>query len=200
MQRDDPVLGFNFTVSLVDSASSLAKSFTTVTLRNVLDEPVGGFNECTGLETTLDIHEYEEGGRNGTVLKFPTRVQPGRIVLKRGVTRGTALWEWFEGFLNGDFKRKDGVITLLNDAHEPHTVWGFQRGLPARYSAPQLNAQQSNVAIESIEIVHEGLVLMSGASELATAISSAAGALADGARALGTGVRGAARGIGDLLT
>ncbi|MEO0443347.1 MAG: phage tail protein, partial [Pseudomonadota bacterium] len=55
-----------------------------------------------------------------------------------------------------------------------HTVWKFERGIPVKYSAPQLNAQQNAVAFEAIEIEHEGLTLLSGASGLAAAINSAA--------------------------
>ena len=55
----------------------------------------------------------------------------------------------------------------MNEKHEPHTVWKFRRGLPVKYIAPQLNAQQSNVAIEAITIAHEGLLLMAGAAGLA---------------------------------
>ena len=54
-------------------------------------------------------------------------------------------------------KRKDGVITLRDASARAHTVWGFRRGLPTKYSGPQLNAQQSAVAIETITIAHEGL-------------------------------------------
>lgn len=176
--RNDPVTAYNFTISLIDSSSSLASSLTTVTLSSVIDTPVGGFNECSGLDITLDLHEQEEGGRNGSVLRFPTRAKPGRIVLKKGMTRGTALWDWINGFLIGDYKRKDGVITLLDESRRPHTVWGFVRGMPAKYSAPQLNAQQNNVAFESVEIEHEGLEFMSGGSELGNAIQSAASGIA----------------------
>jgi len=175
--RDDPVLAYNFTISLLDSSSSLAQAFTTVTLKSVIDEPAGGFNECSGLDISMDVEEYMEGGNNGTVLKFPTRVKPGKITLKKGLTTSTVLSDWLAGFVDGSFKRKDGLITLNDAAHAAHTVWGFTRGLPVRYAGPQLNAQQNNVAIESIEIEHEGLCLLSGASGLASAISGAGEAI-----------------------
>ena len=62
---------------------------------------------------------------------------------------------------------------MLQDAsHQPHTVWGFRAGLPVKYSGPQMNAMQSAVAIESIEIAHQGLYLVPGASPLAAAARS----------------------------
>ena len=84
--REDPVLGYNFRISLVESASTLAQAVTTVAFSSVLSPPVAGFSECTGLESSLEVHEYMEGGKNGLVHKFPTRVKPANIVLKKGLT------------------------------------------------------------------------------------------------------------------
>ena len=161
--REDPVLGYNFHISLLDSSSSLAEGLARVALSSVIDRPVGGFTECTGLEMTMEIEDYMEGGNNGTILKFPTRVKWENITLKKGLTSGAELWEWFLGFVEGRGARKDGLITVQTENHSPHTVWRFRRGLPLKYSGPQLNAGQSNAAIESIEIAHEGLYRLSGA-------------------------------------
>jgi phage tail-like protein len=79
------------------------------------------------------------------------------ITLKKGVGSGTALWDWHYGFTEGKGKRRDGVIVLLNDRHLPNNIWYFRRGLPVKYTGPSLNATQSSVAIEAIEIAHEGL-------------------------------------------
>lgn len=177
-KRDDPLLAYNFHISLLASSSSLANAVTTIALSNVIDRPVGGFSECTGLEMSLEVEDYKEGGNNGAVLKFPGRVKWENITLKKGLTTNTVLWDWFFDFVQGRGERKDGVITLQNEAHEPHTVWGFRRGLPLKYSGPQLNAAQNNVAIESIEIAHEGLYQLGGARQLAEAVSSAVGAVA----------------------
>ncbi|MCP4304296.1 MAG: phage tail protein [bacterium] len=176
-KREDPLLGYNFQISLLDSSSSLAKAVTTIALSSVIDRPVGGFSECTGLEMSLEVEDYMEGGNNGTVLKFPGRVKWANITLKKGLTNNTVLWDWFYDFVEGRGKRKDGVITLQNEKHEPHTAWGFRHGLPLKYAGPQLNAGQSNVAVESIEIAHEGLYQLGGARELAQAVSGAAGAI-----------------------
>lgn len=177
-EREDPVLAYNFTISLLDSSSSMAEAVTTIAVKSVIDDPVGGFNECTGLDMSMEVEEYMEGGNNGTVLKFPTRIKYEKLVLKTGLTRGTALWDWFHGFIEGKVVRKDGLITLHNERHEVHTVWEFKRGLPVSYKGPQMNAQQSNVAFESIEIEHEGLIQLPGASGLASAVSSAAEGIA----------------------
>jgi phage tail-like protein len=153
--RADPLMAYNFLVSLLDSSSTLA-TVKSAALSALTDVALGGFTECSGLDTTLEIEEYKEGGRNGTTLRFPTRVTWAPIVLKGGMG-GTALWDWHHGFVRGEGARRDGVITLLNDLHVPSHIWYFRRGLPARYTGPALNAGQSAVAIESIEIVHEGI-------------------------------------------
>jgi phage tail-like protein len=152
MPRRDPLLAYNFQVSLFESGRSTGAAVGLT--------PVAGFSECAGLEGTLEVQDHPEGGLNGTVLRFPTRIKWSNLTFKRGLGRGMELWTWFYGFASGTGVRKDGVITLQNERHEPHTVWGFRRGLPVKYAGPTLNAAQSAVAVESLEIAHEGLFLI----------------------------------------
>jgi phage tail-like protein len=152
--RTDPLLSHNFYITLIDTSSSLALSAPS---SGVSDVALGGFSECTGLEMSLDVEEYREGGRNGETLQFPTRVRWSKITLKKGVGAGTALWDWHYGFVTGKGKRRDGLIVLMNDLQSPARIWHFRRGLPTRYSGPSMNASQTSVAIETIEITHEGI-------------------------------------------
>jgi phage tail-like protein len=175
--RVDPLLAYNFRINLLDSTSSGAAAVTSIALTPLVVNPLAGFSECTGLEMTLETEDYEEGGNNGTVLKFPKRAKWGEITLKKGITNKTDLFDWFYGFTQGVTKRKDGVIILMNEKQEPHTVWKFRRGLPIKYVAPQLNALQSNVAIETLTIAHEGITLLGGAAGLAAAVRGAARAI-----------------------
>lgn len=154
--RTDPVLGFNFLISLVDSSSSVALALSA-NPAGIAENAVGGFNECTGLEANLETEDYREGGLNGFVHRFPTRVTWTNITLRKGIRKDTDLWNWHYAFVEGRVVRRDGVIVLLDELHQPHTTWYFRRGLPVKYSAPSLNAQQDNVAIEALEIAHEGL-------------------------------------------
>lgn len=154
--RADPVLSHNFLVSLLDTSSNLALA-KSVAVSAIMDVALGGFTECSGLEMSLDVEEYNEGGRNGHVLKFPTRVKWSNITLKMGVGAGTDLWDWHYGFVEGKGRRRDGIIILQNDIQVPNNIWYFRRGLPVKYTGPPMNATQSNVAIESIEITHEGI-------------------------------------------
>lgn len=154
--RTDPVLGHNFLISLIDASSPLAAP-GPATLSAVFDVAVGGFNECTGLDMSLEVEDYRQGGENGTVRKFPKRVTWGNITLKRGVAASTTLWDWHYGFVEGGGQRRDGLIVLMNELHLPNNIWWFRRALPIKYSGPAMNAGQSNVAIESLEFCHEGL-------------------------------------------
>jgi phage tail-like protein len=154
--RSDPVLNHNFVVSLIDSSSVLATLGSTL-VSGLLDVAVGGFSECQGLEASMKIEEFNEGGNNGTVLKFPGRISWANIKLTRGMAANSSLWDWFYGFAEGHGKRRDGVVALLNEMRVPSNVWFFRQGLLAAYRGPQLNATQNNVAIESVEISHEGL-------------------------------------------
>jgi phage tail-like protein len=161
MPRTDPLKGYNFLISLLDSSSSLALALNIASVA-LGDTAAGGFSECSGLEMSLDIEEYREGGRNGEYLKFPSRVRWSNLLLKRGVTSSTTLWDWHYSFVEGRGKRRDGIIFLQDDTHTPHNVWYFRRGLPLKYSGPALNAAQSSVAIEALEITHEGLYQVPG--------------------------------------
>lgn len=172
--RTDPVLNHNFIVSLIDTSSVLG-AVASIAMSAVADVALGGFSECTGIEMSMQPEDFREGGKNDAVLKFPTRVTWGNLTLRRGVGAGSALWDWHYGFVTGKGKRRDGTIILLNDLHVPTSIWYFRRGLPVKYTGPSLNATQSAVAIEALEIAHEGLWQVPGVGAAATALNIAAG-------------------------
>jgi phage tail-like protein len=153
--RNDPFKGYNFLIKLLDSSSQLVDAPTPIE-----NGALGGFSECSGLEMTLEVEPYQEGGNNGTVRQFPTRITWGNIRLKRGVVLSDELWEWHYGFVEGKGKRRDGLIVLRNDQHEPVKAWQFTRGLPAKWTGPTMDATQNQVAVEELEIAHEGLKLV----------------------------------------
>jgi phage tail-like protein len=151
--RLDPVLNHNFLISLIDSSSNLGSLVSTV----VFDVLAGGFMECSGIEMSMQPEEYKEGGNNGSALKFPSRVSWTNLTLKKGIAASTSFWDWHYGFVEGKGKRRDGVIILQSDLHVPNNIWSFRRGLPVKYTGPAMNANQNSVAIEAIEIAHEGI-------------------------------------------
>jgi phage tail-like protein len=177
-------MAYNFHVALVDSSHTVVDPnhllAATDGVPSTIDlikaaggALIAGFSECTGLDTQLEVEDYREGGLNDRIRKFPTRLSWSNIVLKTGIGLGDDLWNWHAAYASGNGKRRDGVIVLENDLHVPLKMWQFTRGLPIRYSGPAFNARTSEVAIESIEIVHEGITLTSPASIAAGAVGSA---------------------------
>lgn len=141
--RNDPLPAFNFVVQLIESDGGR--------------RTVAGFSECSGLESTLEIEEYQEGGVNDRVHKFPSRFTFANITLKRGITLDKTVREWHLNLLRGHKQRRDGLIILLNERGEEVLAWKFEKGLPVKYTGPTLNAGQSEVSIETLEIAHERL-------------------------------------------
>jgi phage tail-like protein len=157
--RIDPLGVFNFYLTLIDSTNVVG-----TLIKMALDYKVAGFSECSGLEATVEVFEYREGGLNEYVHKFPTRATFANVTLKHGVIYlYDDLWSWHNDWVQGAGKRKDGLIVLLDEAKQPAKIWKFKRGIPMKWVGPALNAAQSNVAIESLEIAHEGLELELGA-------------------------------------
>ena len=167
--RSDPLMGFNFLVSLIDATGAGAGNGATgggptggtgAAAAGAAGTVAAGFSEVTGLEATLQVEEYSEGGENRFVHKFPTRMTWANLVLKHGIGIDRTLWAWHWDYVNGRGKRRDGLIVLTDEQRKPVKTWMFRRGFPLKWTGPALNAQQGSVAIESIEVVHEGLELM----------------------------------------
>lgn len=181
-QRIDPLLGFNFLVSITDSQPTGGGALGGLVLSLTGSQASAGFSEISGLEATMEVENYDAGGANGGTLHFPGRVKWANLVFKRGVLAHRDIadtsdfWSWLRGYLEGQGVRKDGTIALLDAAGSPALIWGWRRGLPMKWSGAALNAQQSQVAIEQIEIAHEGLTLIQGGNVLGAAIAGAVGA------------------------
>lgn len=162
----DPLRAYNFRIALIDSSSAGAS------IASAIGFVVGGFSECTGLEATMQIEDYVEGGENTFVHKFPTRATFGNINLRHGVGLGEDLWNWHNSYVLGKGKRRDGVIILMNDLLMPIKTWTLRRMLPVKWTGPTFNATTSAVAIEALEIAHEGLELFSPGTAVAAAVEA----------------------------
>lgn len=120
----------------------------------------GGFSEVSGLTTDANIIEYREGNeQQGTTRKLPGLMKYNNIVLKRGWTKDKALWEWRKKVIEGKTSRASGSVVLLDEARNEALRWNFREGWPSKWEGPGLNAKTSEVAIETLEIAHEGLEL-----------------------------------------
>ena len=138
-QRDDPFKGFNFLVE-IDGVARAA------------------FSEVSGLASETAVIEYRAGNEKvNTVRKMPGLTRFGNIVLRRGVTQDEDLWNWRKSIVDGEIDRRNGSIVLLDDSRNEVVRWHFRDGWICKWEGPTLNARANEVAIESIEIAHEGL-------------------------------------------
>jgi phage tail-like protein len=118
----------------------------------------GAFSDVTGLSGELEVLPHPEGGRNNFVHQLPVRHTWGRITLKKGVVRDRSLWTWFEAGLTGALgARRNGAIILWSHEGQPALTWEFRAGLAVKWIGPDLNAREGAIAIEALEIAHEGL-------------------------------------------
>lgn len=137
--RNDPFAAFNFLVEI----ENIAKA---------------AFSEVSGLEVEVAAIEYREGGDPRlTVRKLPGLAKYSNIVLKRGFTADLSLWKWIKSVLDGQAVRAAVTITLLNDQRQPVVRWHVREAWPCKYEGPELNAKGNEIAIETLEICHEGL-------------------------------------------
>ena len=116
-----------------------------------------GFQECSGLDTSQDPIEYREGTDPLTPRKLPGIVKYSNITLKWGLTDDAELYDWRKKVSNGTIERKNGSIVLMNDAGEEKARWNFREGWPTKWTGPSFNASGTDIAVETLEIAHEGV-------------------------------------------
>jgi len=149
-----PLTGNRFAVSL-DPPFAYLPPLQAALIPPVID---AGFQDVTGLGAELEVMSYAEGGINDHPHQLPVRHKWTNITLKRGVVHDMALWLWYRGGLTDSLgARRDGTIISLTPDGLPSMAWTFRRGLAVKWLGPTLNAAESTVAIEGIEIAHEGI-------------------------------------------
>jgi len=118
-----------------------------------------GFTEVSGLDITVDVIEYREGHSPVySTTKMPGMIHYSNIVLKRGMMlRDASFFDWLNTIQLNRVERRDITITMLNEEHEPVMSWRAINAFPVKLEGPVLNAMKSSVAIETLEIAHEGL-------------------------------------------
>lgn len=109
------------------------------------------FVRCTGLAAQRAVLAYYEGGAAAPHL-LPGPEEPGSFRLERGVVRDHSLFDWYR-----KMDRRAGAVVLLGREGREVARWGFRRGWPRSWSGPAFDAGVSEIALEGLEIVHEGL-------------------------------------------
>jgi phage tail-like protein len=145
-RRDEPYAAHNFQIIVVGvSADGSAVS--------------GSFTEIGGLDVEIKPIEYRNGSEGLTVRKIPGLRTHTNITAKRGATGDVEFWNWIKNAIDGDVQRAEGSI-ILNDENQVEVMrWNFSRGWPCKYTAPTFNAANNEIAMETLEICVEELVL-----------------------------------------
>ena len=116
-----------------------------------------GFREVSGFDASLDVIEYREVDQEITKRKIPGLAKYSNITLKWGVTDSVELYTWLEECIDGTITRKTVTIIALNETGDDVATWTVSEAWPVKYTAASFNATNSEVAIDSIEIAHEGM-------------------------------------------
>jgi phage tail-like protein len=117
----------------------------------------GIFRECTGFGSEVAVLENPQGG-NLVTQKLPGRVTYPNIVLRWGLTDDEQLYNWHRTVLEGGIERRDGSIVALNRSGAEVARWNFFSAWPSKWDGPAFNATTDELAIESLELTHEGIV------------------------------------------
>lgn len=140
-QRIDPYRAFNFVLE-IDGV------------------PRGAFSEVGGLTAEGDSADYREGTDvQPNVRKLVALRKYTNITLKRGYTADKSLWQWYTNIFNGMPDRRNVTIVLMNERREPVLRWNAENAWINKIEGPALKASGNEVAMESVELVHEGLTL-----------------------------------------
>lgn len=135
--RQDPLRGFRFLIEIEGITS-------------------GGFTRVKGLSREVKHESYREGGVNDYEHKLITQVSYPALVLERGLALDD-LWKWAQAVADGEAQRKTIRIRLQNEAGEKMFAWQIEHALPVKWAASDLDAQVSQVVMESLELAHHGL-------------------------------------------
>ncbi len=118
-----------------------------------------GFTEVTGLDVETELIEYRHGSSpEFSTIKMPGMQKNSNITLKRGSFQSdNEFYEWWNTVKLNTIDRRDITISLLNEEHEPVIVWKIKNAWPTKVQGTDLKAEGSEVAIETLELAHEGL-------------------------------------------
>lgn len=142
MTRKDPYSGFRFAVAIDQIRQA-------------------GFTKVKGLQRETKVETYHEGGVNDFEHKLVTSTGYPNLVLERGIA-DSALWLWHQDVIEGRVKRRTITITLRNEKDRDAWSWTVQAAYPVKWACADFDAASGQVAAETIEFVHNGLLRRAG--------------------------------------
>ena len=139
LTRKDPYFGYNFAVEL-DGITRM------------------GFKGATGLDSSTTATKYREGTDPTLAQRqLPGLLSHSAITLTRGITNDRALWDWRDDIAKGKATRHDISIIMRDDLGEEQIRWNIRNAFPSKWSGPGFDATSDAVAIETLELTHEGV-------------------------------------------
>ena len=122
------------------------------------------FQEVSGLDAQSEEIKYRAGDSSVfSVVKMPGLIKYGNVTMKKGIFKGdNKFWEWFKKIKMNTIERTMVTISLLDEEGSETMVWTLKNAWPTKVTGTDLKAEGNEVAIESIEIVHEGLEIKNG--------------------------------------
>jgi phage tail-like protein len=119
------------------------------------------FSEVSGLTLEADAIDYRGGADVGlSVQKIPGLLKYGAVKFARGIApaaAGNGLFDWYKTHVAGSVERRDVTVSLLNEELSPVMVWKLKRAWPSKLEGPGLKGSGNEIAIESMELIHEGI-------------------------------------------
>lgn len=118
-----------------------------------------GFIEISGLNIMVNVTESRDGADPAKAArKMPGRFHFDNIILKRDIVKGdNDFFKWMQTINLNTVERRDIIITLLNENHEPVIRWKINNSFPVKLTGPVLIANANSVAMEELELAHEGI-------------------------------------------
>ncbi|HNZ43952.1 MAG TPA: phage tail protein [Bacteroidales bacterium] len=119
------------------------------------------FSEVSGLNVETQVIEYRDGASpDFSSVKMPGLQKYGNITLKRGAMQGdNEFFDWWNTHQLNTIERRDVIISLLNEKHEPVITWRVRNAFPVKVDGGSLKATGNEVSIETLEIAHEGITV-----------------------------------------
>jgi phage tail-like protein len=133
---------------------------------HVFIQDVGGvsfFKSVSGLKYEMDVTQYREGGQNATTYQLFNGTKWSNVTLKQGYCKGSKMLEWRNAWLNPmSAPRRDVTITILDTSLTGQQGWKLHNCMPVKWEMSEFDASKSELAIETIELAHEGITLEDG--------------------------------------
>jgi len=115
------------------------------------------FESVFGIESEVAVLEYRSGNYK-TAMKMAGQPCYANIVLRASIGEMSEMWNWYKDILSGNTNSKNMVITLLDNSYNPVVRYKFKGAWPCAWRGPELLAQESEVAIEEVEITFESFM------------------------------------------